>query len=88
MQTAYVKVIATSKKSKIQTFRWLQEVESCASFAELETPSHRRDDLDTALAEAVVNVAKEAQGPTSRRPRGLVARVPALQAGPWPSHAH
>ena len=39
------------------------EVESCTNVAELSTPSQRWDDLDTAPAEAVVNIAK---GPLER----------------------
>ena len=41
--------------------KWIQQVEKL-NLAELETPSARWDDLDTALADAVVNVAKGALG--------------------------
>ena len=37
--------------------KWIQEVERL-NIAELDRPIQRWDDLDTALAEAVVNVAK------------------------------
>ena len=36
---------------------WIQQVEKL-SLTELEAPSQRWDDLDTALAEAVIGIAK------------------------------
>ena len=41
--------------------KWIQQAEKL-SLAELEAPNSRWDDLDTALADAVVNVAKDALG--------------------------
>ena len=38
--------------------KWIQEVESCKNVAELETRSDRWYNLDTALTDAVINVAK------------------------------
>ena len=63
VQNTFVKVTASSKRSKARTLSWLQEVESCTNVAALEIPSRRWDELDTALAEAVVASAK---GPLKR----------------------
>ena len=59
----YVKVTASSKRSKRRTLKWLQAVESCNDVALMEAPGRRWDDLDTALAETIVEVAK---GPLKR----------------------
>ena len=69
MQSMYVKVTASSKRSKRRTLKWLQAVESCNDVALMEAPGRRWDDLDTALAETIVEVAK---GPHQAR----VAIVP------------
>ena len=63
MQCIYVKVTAASKRSKVRTLRWLQRTENVPSLAGLESPSSRWDDLDTALAQAIMAVAK---GPLKR----------------------
>ena len=58
----HVKVVAVSKISKHIIFKWIQEVETL-SLRELEIPQARWDHLDTALADAVSNVAT---GPLKR----------------------
>ena len=58
VQKTYVKVMAASKGSKLRILKWLREVASCANVAELENPGSGRDDLDTALADAVFGIAK------------------------------
>ena len=55
-QNIYTKVLAASKRSTLRTMRWIQQVET-KPFAELEVSNSRWDDLDVALAEAVVAVA-------------------------------
>ena len=57
IQDLYVKVTAASKRFRNRTMRWIQLVEKL-SLAELEVPSKPWDDLDTAIAEAVICVAK------------------------------
>jgi hypothetical protein len=63
VQHLYVKVSAASKRSKSRTLKWLQAVESCGELTLLEAVKKRWDDLDTALAEAVIDIAK---GPLKR----------------------
>ena len=62
----YTKVCAASKRNTRRTLRWLQVVEATASIEHLErlaAKEKRWDDLDIALAEAVLAVAS---GPLRR----------------------
>ena len=54
----YSKVASALKDSQIKTSRWLQKVDSCKQVAELEAPGRKWDELDAALAEAVLGVAE------------------------------
>ncbi|CAK0849503.1 unnamed protein product, partial [Prorocentrum cordatum] len=66
LQEMYTKVCAASKRSTRRTLRWLQEVETTFSIEHLErlaAKQKRWDDLDIALAEAVLSVAS---GPLRR----------------------
>ena len=57
VQTMYVKVCSASKRSKVRTLRWIKEVETAEEIAPLEVCSDKWDDLDTALAEAILKAA-------------------------------
>ena len=63
MQRIYVKATAASRRSNVRTLQWLQRIETAPSLAELEYLDGRWEDLVTALAEAVMTVAK---GPLKR----------------------
>ena len=53
----YGKVVAASRRDSIATMAWIQQVEKPnTNLADLEVSDKRRDDLDVALSEAVLNV--------------------------------
>ena len=55
VESVYTKVCSASKRSKPRTLRRIMEVEAAEAVTPLETCSSACDDLDTELAEAVLN---------------------------------
>jgi hypothetical protein len=63
IQTLYVRICAASKRNKTRTLKWVKECEHANHISELERSGKRWDDLDTALATAMVDIAR---GPLKR----------------------
>ena len=63
VQDMYVNVCAGSKRNMFNTLRSIKDVENATAHQQLKHPTRKWDDLDTSLAQAVVD---EATGPLKR----------------------